>query len=96
MHAYLRELRTLAVVGQFAAMVEAEPEQDEVLCELHDEAAEEVRTRADRLASAGGLQAPPIRALVQCQVASLLCALVATRERYRPARPRPATPRTCA
>jgi len=91
---YLRELRTLAVVGQFAAMVKAEPEQDEVLRELHDEAVTEVHTRADRLASAGGLQAPPIRALVQCQVAALLCALVATRDRYRPVRPRPEVPRT--
>ena len=65
-----------------------------VLRELHDEAVAEVRSRADRLASAGGLQAPPIRALVQCQVAALLCALVATRDRYRPARPRPEVPRT--
>jgi hypothetical protein len=91
---YLRELRTLTVAGQFAAMVQAEPEQDEVLRGLYDEVAEEVRTRADRLASAGGLQAPPIRALVQCQVAALLCALVATRDRYRLERPRPETPRT--
>ena len=91
---YLRELRTLAVAGQFAAMVAAEPEQDEVLGGLHGEAVEEVRTRADRLASAGGLQAPPVRALVQCQVAALLCALVAARDRYRPARPRPELPRT--
>jgi hypothetical protein len=91
---YLRELRTLVVVGQFAAMVAAEPEQDEVLRELHGEVVEEVRQRADRLASAGGLHAPPIKALVQCQLAALLCALVATRDRYRPARPRPEVPRT--
>lgn len=91
---YLRELRTLVVVGQFAAMVAAEPQQDEVLGALHDEAAEEVRTRADRLAAAGGLQAPPLRALVQCQVAALLCGLVAARDRYRPAHPRPLAPRT--
>lgn len=94
--AYLRELRTLEVVGRFASMVAAEPVQDDVLRELHDEAVSEVRMRADRLASAGGLQAPPIRALVQCQVAALLCALVATRERYRPARPRPPAPRVVA
>jgi len=94
--AYLRELRTLEVVGRFAAMVAAEPQQDDALRDLHDEAVAEVRTRADRLATAGGLQAPPIRALVQCQVAALLCALVATRERYRPARPRPTAPRTGA
>ena len=93
---YLRELRTLSVVGQFAAMVAAEPEQDEVLRELHEETVEEVRTRSDRLASAGGLQAPPIRALVQCQVAALLCALVAARDRYRPARPRPEVPGTAS
>jgi hypothetical protein len=65
-----------------------------VLRALHDEAVLEVRTRAGRLAAAGGIEATPIRALVQCQVASLLCALVATRDRYRPAHPRPAEPRT--
>jgi hypothetical protein len=90
---YLRELDTLARVGQFAAMIAAEAQQDDVLRALHDEAVLEVRTRAERLAAAGGIEAPPIRALVQCQVASLLCALVATRDRYRPARPRPAEPR---
>jgi hypothetical protein len=91
---YLRELESLARVGQFAGMIAAEAQQDDVLRALHDEAASEVRTRAERLAAAGGIEAPPIRALVQCQVASLLCALVATRDRYRPARPRPAEPRT--
>ena len=91
---YLRELDDLARVGQFARMIAAEPQQDDVLRALHDEAVLEVRTRAERLAAAGGIEAPPIRALVQCQVASLLCALVATRDRYRPARPRPAEPRT--
>ena len=90
---YLRELDTLARVGQFAGMIAAEAQQDDVLRALHDEAVLEVRTRAERLAAAGGIEAPPIRALVQCQVASLLCALVATRDRYRPARPRPAEPR---
>ena len=90
---YLRELRTLTVVGQFAAMVAAEPEQDKVLGELHDEAVAEVRTRADRLASAGGLPAPPVRALVLCPAAALLCGLGAARDRYRPARPRPVTAR---
>jgi hypothetical protein len=91
--AYLRELRTLSLVGQFAAMVAAEPRRDDVLGELRAEAVEEVRTRADRLATAAGLQAPPVRALVQCQVAALLCGLVATRDRYRPSRPRPGSPR---
>ena len=81
-------------VGQFAGMVAAEAQQDDVLRALHDEAVLEVRTRAERLAAAGGIEATPIRALVQCQVASLLCALVATRDRYRPARPRPVEPRT--
>ena len=90
---YLRELDTLARIGQFAGMIAAEAQQDGVLRALHDEATLEVRTRAGRLAAAGGIEAPPIRALVQCQVASLLCALVATRDRYRPARPRPAEPR---
>ncbi len=90
---YLRQLDALAHVGQFAGMIAAEAQQDDVLRALHDEAVAEVRTRAERLAAAGGLEAPPIRALVQCQVASLLCALVATRDRYRPARPRPAEPR---
>lgn len=91
---YLRELDDLARVGQFARMIAAEPQQDDVLRALHDEAVLEVRMRAERLAAAGGIEAPPIRTLVQCQVASLLCALVATRDRYRPARPRPAEPRT--
>ena len=89
---YLRELDTLARVGQFAGMIAAEARQDDVLLALHDEAVTEVRMRAERLAAAGGIEAPPIRSLVQCQVASLLCALVATRDRYRPARPRPAEP----
>ena len=90
---YLRELDALGRIGQFAGMVAAEPQQDDVLRALHDEAVAEVRTRAERLAAAGGIEAPSIRSLVQCQVASLLCALVATRDRYRPARPRPAEPR---
>ncbi len=89
---YLRELGTLVVAGQLAAMVAAEPQQDDELRTLRAEVVGEVRQRAARLASAGGLEAPPIRALVKTQVASLLCALVATRERYRPARPRPSSP----
>ncbi len=92
-HVYLRELDTLGRVGQFAGMIAAEPQQDGVLRALHDEAVAEVSTRAERLAAAGGIEAPSIRALVQCQVASLLCALVATRDRYRSARPRLAEPR---
>jgi hypothetical protein len=52
-----------------------------------------VRDRASLLALAGGLQAVPIRTLVQCQLAALLCTLVAVRERYRPAHPRPTAPR---
>ncbi len=90
---YLRELDTLTRVGQFAGMIAAEARPDARLRALHDEAVEEVRTRAERLASAGGIEAPPIRSLVQAQVASLLCALVATRDRYRQARPRPSEPR---
>ena len=90
---YLRELDALVRVGQFAGMIAAEPQQDDVLRALRDEAVAEVRTRAERLSAAGGIEAPSIRALVQCQVASLLCALVATRDRYRLARPRPAEPR---
>ncbi len=93
---YLRELDMLARVGQFAGMIAAEAQQDDVLRELHAEAVAEVRTRAERLATAGGIEAPPIRALVQCQVAALLCGLVAARDRYRPARPRPAEPRSPA
>jgi hypothetical protein len=52
-----------------------------------------VRERAPQLASAGGLEPVPIRSLVQCQLAALLCSLVAVRERYRPAHPRPPAPR---
>ena len=77
-------------------MLAAEAQQDDVLRELHAEAVAEVRTRAERLASAGGIEAPPIRALVQCQVAALLCGLLAARDRYRPARPRPIAPRAQA
>ena len=90
---YQTVLDTLARLGQFAGMLAAEAQQDDVLRDLHDEAVLEVRTRAERLAAAGGVEPVPIRALVQCQVASLLCALVATRDRYRPARSRPAEPR---
>jgi hypothetical protein len=93
---YLRELDTLSRLGQFATMVAAEPEQTGLLAELRDEAAAEVRERAPRLAAAGGLRAPPIRSLVQCQVAALLCGLLAVRERYRPVHPRPTAPRAPA
>jgi hypothetical protein len=93
---YLRELDMLGRVGQFAAMLAVEERQDDVLRNLHAEAVAEVRTRAERLASAGGIEAPPIRTLVQCQVAAVLCGLLAVRDRYRPARPRPAEPRAPA
>ena len=52
-----------------------------------------MRDRASQLAAAGGLEPVPIRALVQCQFAALLCTLVAVRERYRPAHPRPSMAR---
>ena len=84
---YLRELDTLSRVGQFANMLAAEPEQNDVLVALR--AVAEVRDRAPQLASAGGLEPVPIQTLVQCQLAALLCSLVAVRERYRPAHPRP-------
>jgi hypothetical protein len=68
------------------------PEEPVGILMLAFEVAVEVRTRAQRLSAAGGIQAPPVRALVQCQVAALLCGLVAARDRYRPARPRPGAP----
>jgi len=89
----LRELDALTRVGQFAGMVAAEPEQNDALADLRAEAEAKVRDRAPQLAAAGGLEPVPIRALVQCQLAALLCTLVAVRERYRPAHPRPPAPR---
>jgi len=93
---YLRELDALSRIGQFAAMIAAEPSRSDALEALRAEAEAEVRERAPRLATAGGLEAVPIRRLVQCQVAALLCSLLAVRERYRPARPRPTAPRAPA
>jgi len=90
---YLRELDTLSRVGQFANMLAAEPEQNDALVALRAEAEAKVRDRAPQLASTGGLEPVPIRALVQCQFAALLCTLVAVRERYRPAHPRPSMAR---
>lgn len=89
----LRELDALTRVGQFAGMLAAEPEQNDALADLRAEAETKVRDRAPQLAAAGGLEPVPIRALVQCQLAALLCTLVAVRERYRPAHPRPPAPR---
>lgn len=86
---YMRELDTLSRVGHFANMLAAEPEQNDVLVDLRAEAEAKVRDRAPQLASAGGLEPVPIQTLVQCQLAALLCSLVAVRERYRPAHPRP-------
>lgn len=45
-------------------------------------------SRAGRRIRCLEIEAPPIRALVPCQVASLLLALVATRDRLRPGRQR--------
>lgn len=90
---YLRELDALSRVGQFANMLAAEPEQNDALADLRARALAKVRERAPQLASAGGLEPVPIRSLVQGQLAALLCSLVAVRERYRPARPRPPGPR---
>ncbi len=90
---YLRELDALTRVGQFANMLAAEPQQNDALVTLRAEAEAKVRERAPRLASAGALEPVPIRTLVQCQLAALLCTLVAVRERYRPAHPRPSAPR---
>jgi hypothetical protein len=93
---YLRELYALTRVGQFANMVAGEPRQDGVLTGLRAEAEARVRDRAPQLASAAGIEPVPLRRLVQGQLAALLCALVAVRERYRPARSRPETPRFVA
>ena len=92
----VRELIGLGHVGRFAAMTAAEETQDPELASLCDEAVAVIRTRAGALAEDGGFAAAPLRALVQCQVAALLCALVATRERYRPAHPRPPAARVPA
>ena len=89
----LRELDALTRVGQFAGMLAAEPEQNDALADLRAEAETKVRDRAPQLAASGDLEPVPIRALVQCQLAALLCTLVAVRERYRPAHPRPPAPR---
>ena len=89
---YLRELAALDRLGRFASMLAAEPDQSEVLEELRAEAEAEVRERAPKLVSAGGVQPVPIRALAQYQLACLLCSLIAVRDRYRPRRPRPDAP----
>ncbi len=90
---YLRQLEALTRIGQFANMVAAEPVQDDTLAALREDAEALVRDRAPRLASACGLEPVPLRRLVQCQLSALLSALLAVRERYRPARPRPAAAR---
>ena len=91
---YLRQLEALTRVGQFANMVAVEPAQDDRLVALREEAEALVRDRAPRLASACGLEPVPLRRLVQCQLSALLSTLLAVRDRYRPARPRPAAART--
>jgi hypothetical protein len=91
---YLRQLEALTRIGQFAGMVAAEPVQDDRLLALREEAEALLRERAPRLASACGLEAVPLRRLVQCQLSALLSALVAVRDRYRPAHPCPAAPGT--
>ena len=87
---YLRELAALDRLGRFASMLAAEAGRSETLEELRAEAEAEVRERALKLASAGGVQPVPIRALAQYQLSCLLCSLIAVRDRYRPRRPRPA------
>jgi len=79
---YVRELGALIEVGMFVNMLDAEPVRHAALDALAAEAAAEVRTRVARLVAAGGIEAPPIRRLAQCQVAALLCTLVAVRERH--------------
>ncbi len=83
----------LSHVGQFATMLAAEPERDERLDQPGAEADAKVRARAPHLAAAAAVEPVPIRRLVQAQLAALLCGLDAVRERYRPARPRPASSR---
>lgn len=90
---HLRELTTLAHVGRFATMLAAEPERDERLDQPGAEALAKVRARAPHLAAAAAVEPVPIRRLVQAQLAALLYGLDAVRERYRPARPRPASSR---
>lgn len=89
---YLRELAALQQVGRLVQMVAAEPEQDASLAALREEAEAKVRDRAPQLASACGLQPVPIRALVQCQLAALLCSLVAVRKHHERGRARPTAP----
>ncbi len=90
---YLRELDVLSHVGHLASMAAAEPRQSDALAAVQAAAEDKVRTRAPQLAAAGAIGPVPVRTLVQAQLAALLCTLDAVRERYRPARPRPAEPR---
>jgi hypothetical protein len=89
----LRELDVLSRLGHLAGMAAAEPRASAALAAIRAAAEEKVRTRVPQLAVAGAIEAVPVRTLVQAQLAALLCALDAVRERYRPAHPRPAAPR---
>lgn len=90
---YLRELDVLSHVGHLASMAAAESQQNDALATVRAAAEDKVRTRAPRLAAAGAIEPVPVRTLVQAQLAALLCALDAVRERYRPAHPRPSAAR---
>ncbi len=90
---YLREFDLLEHVGHLASMAAAEPRQNDGLAAVRTACEEKVRERSAQLASAGAIEPTPLRTLVQAQLAALLCALDAVRERYRPAHPRLRVPR---
>ena len=91
---YLRELGALSRVGHLWSMARAEPEQNDVLEGVSAVAEEKLRSRVLRLATAGAIEPVPVRALVQAQLAALLCTLDAVRLRFRPAHPAPAAARS--
>lgn len=89
---HLRELDVLSHVGHLAGMAAAGPADSGTLRAVRAAAEEKVRTRAAQLASGGGIRPVPLRTLAQAQLAALLCALDAVRERFRRRRPRPSGP----
>jgi len=86
----LRELAALRRLGQFAAMVRADPvaAADPVFAAYADEAEQRVRAGVPPLAAEAAVEPVPLRRAAQVQLAALLCTLDCVRERFRPRRPR--------
>ena len=85
----LRELSALRRLGQFAAMVRADPvaAADPEFAACADEAEQRVRESVPPLAADAAIEAVPLQRAAQVQLSALLCALDCVRERFRPRRP---------